>query len=126
VRFLKFAVVTFLAVSLVACGGNQQDKQAEEMKKVSFATNYTVELQDGSKIFSPDSQTVTGNTGKITVKNTLDAPHGFKISELGIEEVIESNSSRTIPVDSVDPGEYTVDWQLHSAHKHGKLIVKAP
>lgn len=129
-RILKVALVAFVAVALVACGngGDQTADSGEEMTDVvPFEASFTVELnEDDAKIFAPAEKSVTGNGGTITVRNTLDAPHGFKISELGLEEVIEANSTRSFQVDNVEPGEYTIDCQLHSAHKESTLVVSAP
>jgi plastocyanin len=127
VKYLHFSLALILSVALVGCGsGEQGSESAKQMKDVPFETTYTIEIQDGSKVFTPESRTVKGNTGKITVKNTLDAPHGFKIADLGIEKVVDANATTTINVDTAEPGEYTIDCQLHSAHKHGKLTVKSP
>lgn len=125
-KIWHLSLTVFLAIALVGCGGADQGTESDQAEAVSFETSYVVEIQDGSKVFTPETRTVTGNTGTISVENTLDAPHGFKISELGIEEVVEANKSLTIDLDRVEPGEYTVDCQLHAAHKHGKLVVKAP
>ena len=129
-RMLKVAFVAFVAVALVACGGGA-DQSADSGEKmtdvVPFEASFTVELnEDDAKVFVPTEKTVNGNGGTITVRNTLDAPHGFKISKLGLEEVIEANSTRSFKVNNVEPGEYTIDCQLHSAHKESTLVVSAP
>lgn len=126
-KSLKLGIVFVITLSLVACGGGDGTNQDTQMTEdVPFETSYVVEIQDGDKVFDPETRTVKGNTGTIMIDNTLDAPHGFKISELNIEEEVEANSELTVDVGSVEPGEYTVDCQLHSAHKHGKLIVESP
>lgn len=129
-RILKVAFVAFVAVALVACGNgaDQSAGSGEEMTDVvPFEASFTVELnEDDAKIFTPSEESVTGNGGTITVRNTLDAPHGFKVSKLGIEEVVDANSTRSFKVSNVEPGEYTIDCQLHSAHKESTLVVSAP
>jgi plastocyanin len=125
-KYLKLSFVLVVAVMLVGCGGGEQSAQQSDMNKVPFETSYTVEMRDGSKVFSPESRSVTGNTGSITIENTLDAPHGVRISGLGIEAVVNAGSSKTFNIASVEPGEYTVDCQLHSAHVESKLVVNAP
>lgn len=128
-KVLKVAFVAFVAVALVACGNgaDQSADSGEDMTEVvPFEATFTVELDGDAKVFAPTERSVTGNAGTITIENTLDAPHGFTISELGLEEVVDANSTQSFEVDNVEPGEYTVDCQLHSAHQESTLVVSAP
>lgn len=111
---------------VVACGGDNKyiDQTSDSDKPMDFRTSFVVELEEGDKVFSPRVRRVEGSRGEITLKNELDAPHGFRVPQLGITRIVNANSSLSLTLQNLESGEYTIDCQLHSAHRHGKLILE--
>ena len=89
-------------------------------------TKFTVMtvVLDGTKIWLPSSLMVhQGEDVELTLINKLDDPHGLKIAEVGIEEVVQPQAQMTVRFTAVQPGAYRYICHLHPPHIGGQLLV---
>jgi nitrosocyanin len=108
--------VVLLLVLLLGAG----DAAAAEPKKFTLIT---VAL-DGTKIWLPSSLVVhQGEEVELTLINKLDDPHGFKIEEFGIAEVVQPKAQTTVTFTASQPGVYSYICHLHPPHIGGQILV---
>jgi plastocyanin len=93
---------------------------AAEPKKFTFINV----VLDGTKIWLPSSVMVQeGDEVELTLINKLDDPHGFKIADWGIEEVIQPTAQMTIKFTASQPGVHSYLCHLHPPHLGGQILV---
>ena len=81
-------------------------------------------LLDGTKIWLPSSLIVhQGEEVELTLINKLEDPHGFKIDEVGIEEVVQPKAQLTVRFTASQPGVHRYLCHLHPPHIGGQLLV---
>ena len=79
---------------------------------------------DGTKIWLPSSLMVRqGEEVELTLINKLDEPHGFKIEDLGIEEVVQPKAQMTVTFTAAQPGAYRYICHIHPPHLGGQILV---
>ena len=79
---------------------------------------------DGTKIWLPSSLMVRqGEEVELTLINKLDEPHGFKIEDLGIEEVVQPKAQMTVTFTAAQPGAYRYICHIHPPHLGGQMLV---
>ena len=82
---------------------------------------------DGTKIWLPSSLMVhQGDEVELTLINKLEDPHGFKIEEVGIEEVVQPQAQLTVRFTASQPGVHRYLCHLHPPHIGGQLLVLSP
>ena len=114
-RQLSWLVVLLLGLMLGA-----GDAAAAEPKKFTLIN---VAL-DGTKIWLPSSLIVhQGEEVELTLINKLEDPHGFKIAEFGIEEVVQPKAQTTVTFTASQPGVYSYICHLHPPHIGGQILV---
>lgn len=86
-----------------------------------------VNVQIGqTKIWLPSSITVyEGDEVELTLDNTLNVPHGFKLAAYNIEVVVPPQQKRTVRFTANKSGAYPFVCQLHAAHVGGQVVVLA-
>jgi nitrosocyanin len=93
---------------------------AAEVKKFTLIN---VLLND-TKVWLPSSLIVqAGDEVELTLVNKLDDPHGFKMAEFGIEEVVQGKSQSTVKFTAAKAGVYPFVCQMHPPHIGGQLLV---
>ena len=81
-------------------------------------------LLDGAKIWLPSTLIVQqGDEVELTLINKLDEPHGFKIEDLGIEEVVQPKAQTTVKFTAAKPGTHGYICQMHPPHIGGQMLV---
>jgi len=81
-------------------------------------------LLDGSKIWLPSTLVVQqGDDVELTLINKLDEPHGFKIEDFGIEEVVQPKAQTTVKFTAARPGAHDYICQMHPPHVGGQMLV---
>ena len=81
-------------------------------------------LLDGTKIWLPSSLIVhQGEEVELTLINKLEDPHGFKIEDVGIEEVVQPKAQMTVTFTASQPGVHRYLCHLHPPHIGGQLLV---
>ena len=109
-------LVVCLTVVLLGAG----DAAAAEPKKFTVMNV----VLDGTKIWLPSSLIVQqGDEVELTLINKLEDPHGFKIAEVGIEEVVQPKAQMTVRFTASQPGVYSYICHLHPPHIGGQIFV---
>jgi len=79
---------------------------------------------DGTKIWLPSSLMVQqGDEVELTLINKLDEPHGFKIEDFEIEEVVQPKSPDDRQVHRLPARAHSYICQLHPPHLGGSILV---
>jgi nitrosocyanin len=79
---------------------------------------------DGTKIWLPSSLMVhQGDEVELTLLNKLDDPHGFKIEDVGIEEVVQPKAQTTVKFTASQPGAHSYICHIHPPHIGGQILV---
>ena len=114
-RPLSWLVVLLLVLMLGA-----GDAAAAEPKQFTLITV----VLDGTKIWLPSSLMVhQGDDVELTLINKLDEPHGFKIAEVGIEEVVQPKAQTTVKFTASQTGVHSYICHLHPPHVGGQMLV---
>ena len=105
-----------LAVLILASG----QVAAAEVKKFTLINV----LLDGTKIWLPSTLIVQqGDDVELTLLNKLDEPHGFKIEDFGIEEVVQPKAQTTVKFTAAKPGVHGFVCHIHPPHIGGQILV---
>ena len=79
---------------------------------------------DGTKIWLPSSLMVhQWDEVELTLINKLDEPHGFKIEDFGIEQVVQPKAQMTVKFTASQTGAHSYICQLHPPHLGGNILV---
>ena len=109
-------LVVLLTVLLLGAG----DAAAAEPTKFTLINV----VLDGTKIWLPSSLMVRqGEEVELTLINKLDEPHGFKIEDLGIEEVVPPKAQMTVKFTAAQPGAHRYLCHIHPPHLGGQMLV---
>ncbi len=109
-------LVVLLAVLMLSAGY----AAATEPKKFTLINV----ILDGTKIWLPSSLMVQqGDEVELTLINKLDEPHGFKIEDFGIEEVVQPKAQMTVKFTASKAGAHSYICQLHPPHLGGNILV---
>ena len=89
-------------------------------------TKFTVMnvVLEGTKIWLPSS--LIGHQGdevELTRIKKWEDPHGFKIAEVGMEEVVQPKAPMTVRFTASQPGVYSYLCHLHPPHIGGQIFV---
>lgn len=115
VHVIGIAVVALLLALVVHPGSAQAADQKFTLINVIF---------DDTKIWLPSSLIVyEGDTIELTLINTLDVPHGFRIDTFGIEAVINAKSKSTVKFTAKGTGLHSYVCHLHPPHIGGQILV---
>jgi hypothetical protein len=82
-------------------------------------------LIGGKNVFIPSTVVVTAGTGRtLTIYNTTDTPHGFRIPSLGVEAVLTNGEETVVTLPPLVGGRiYNMMCHLHPPHRHATLMV---
>jgi plastocyanin len=109
-------LVVLLLVLMLGAG----DAAAAEPKKFTLMNV----VLDGTKIWLPSSLMVhQGDEVELTLINKLEDPHGFKIAEVGIEEVVQPKAQTTVTFTASQPGAHSYICHIHPPHIGGQILV---
>jgi len=79
---------------------------------------------DGTKIWLPSNLIVQqGDEVELTLINKLDEPHGFKIEDFGIEEVVQPKAQTTVKFTAAKSGVHGFVCHIHPPHIGGQILV---
>ena len=114
-RYLIWLIV-LLTVRMLGVG----DAAAAEPKKFTVINV----VLDGTKIWLPSTLIVQqGDDVELTLINKLDDPHGFKIAEFGIEEVVQPKAQMTVKFTAAQTGAHSYICHIHPPHLGGQMLV---
>jgi hypothetical protein len=105
------------AINADAAGGGFVDERAT-VQMVST-------LLGGKNVFIPSTVVLTEGSGRtLTIYNTTDTPHGFRIPSLGVEAVLMNGEETVVELPPLEGGHiYDMVCHLHPPHRHATLIV---
>jgi len=90
------------------------------------ATTQMVTTKIGGKnVYIPSTVVVTaGKSHTLSIYNTTDGPHGFKIEGLGVEVVLNPGEETHVVLNDLKGGNvYQIGCQLHPPHRTATLVV---
>jgi hypothetical protein len=124
--------VLALAAALAVAGGGCASMHAGEHAHHHFQDDRgdTVQVVNtnvgGKNLFIPSTiVVVAGVTKTLSIFNTHDTPHGFKVPGLGIETVLDAGKETTVQLPaSLEGGRvWAVNCHLHPPHRHATIVV---
>ncbi len=125
VRFGMFGL--FVSALLGGCmeSGNIDGSTPTTFTSDSKTIQMVSVLVGGKNVFIPSTIVVTsGAAYTLSVFNTTDTPHGFRISGLGIEAVLPSREEFRIELPALEGGHvYQIHCHLHPPHRTAELVV---
>jgi heme/copper-type cytochrome/quinol oxidase subunit 2 len=79
----------------------------------------------GKNVFIPSTIVVTsGHPVDLSIFNTTDIPHGFRIPALGVEAVLPPQEEHVVSLPALEPNQVLkIVCQLHTAHRTATLVV---
>ena len=81
-------------------------------------------LLEGTKIWLPSTLVVQqGDEVELTLINKLDEPHGFKIEDFGIEEVVQPKAQTTVKFTASKAAAHSYICHIHPPHVGGQILV---
>ena len=98
-----------------------EEGYADERGTIQVVTT----LLGGKNVFVPATVVVTEGTGRsLTIYNTTDIAHGFRIPTLGVETVLAPGAETVVVLPPLEGGRiYQMDCHLHPPHRHATLMV---
>ena len=116
-----------VAVALPAFADHHEDGAAAHAKAAhehGDAIEVVSTNVQGKNVFIPSTIVVeAGKPSALSLFNTTDTPHGFKIEAAGIEDVLMPGVEQRIELRALEPGIYKITCQLHPPHRGGRLVV---
>lgn len=96
-----------------------EQQEAKEPPIQMITTNV-----QGKNVYIPGTIVmVAGQPRTIQIFNTTDTPHGFSITEAGVQEVLPPGEEHVVEVKALPAGVYRMFCHLHPAHRGGQLLV---
>lgn len=79
----------------------------------------------GKNVFIPSTVVLTEGSGRtLTIYNTTDTPHGFRIPSLGVEAILANGEETVVKLPPLEGGHiYNILCHLHPPHRHATLMV---
>ena len=79
----------------------------------------------GKNVYIPGTIVVVANTPHtLSIFNTTEVPHGFRIDGLDLETVLPAQQEHELALPALDGGRvYQIHCQLHPAHRTATLVV---
>lgn len=128
-RCRAFAAAVAVALALAATGcagvGGHRDHHAFADDRGDTVQIVNTNL-GGKNVFIPSTiVVVAGTTKTLSIFNTHDTPHGFRVPGLGIETVLEPGKETTIQLPAkLEPHKvWAVNCHLHPPHRHATIVV---
>lgn len=115
-----------LLLALAGCAGSPGPPVgfASDVSTIQVVTTQV----GGKNVFIPSTIVVTGGTPhRLSIFNTTDTPHGFRIPALGIETVVMHQQETELELPALEGGNvYGINCHLHPAHRTATLVVLPP
>jgi heme/copper-type cytochrome/quinol oxidase subunit 2 len=91
----------------------------------SSATQMVTTLVGDKNVFIPATIVVaSGAPHTLSIYNTTDAPHGFRIPGLGIETLLMPKEENRVELPAMEGGRiFRIDCHLHMPHRGATLVV---
>jgi hypothetical protein len=106
----------------VGCG--ERDGVATFASEVSITQIISTNI-GGKNVYIPSTLVLTsGSPQKLSIYNTTDTPHGFRIDSLDFEMVLPAQEELIFTLPPLEAGSVLhIHCQLHPAHRTATLVV---
>ena len=125
-RRIRFGVLAWVFASGCTLSGNiDVDMPVGEFRSDHYTIQVVSTLIGGKNVFVPSTIVVTsGAAYTLSIFNTTDTPHGFRIRGLGIEAILPSREEHRIELPPLEGGNiYSINCHLHPPHRTAELVV---
>jgi hypothetical protein len=120
---LRSAVCATILLIAAGCdtGGNPATGWVSDQSVIQVVTTNV----QGKNVFIPSTiAVVAGRPHTLSIFNTTDTPHGFRIAGLGIEAILPAQEEFAVELPALEGGHvYQIGCQLHPPHRTASLIV---
>ncbi len=125
VRFVVFGLLASALTAGCSLSGNIDVKTPMSFTSDSKTIQVVSALVGGKNVFIPSTIVVTsGATRTLSLFNTTDTPHGFRIAALGIEAILPSKQEYRVELPALEGGRvYQINCHLHPPHRTAVLVV---
>jgi len=116
-------VVAVAAAALCAGAGlaSAQDPHAAHASDVIDVLSANVQ---GKNVYIPSTiAVVEDKPHTLSVFNSTDTPHGFKIEAAKVEAILQPGVETVVALPALKSGIYRITCQLHPPHRNGQLVV---
>ena len=115
-RLLTALALACASLPAFAEGGFVSDQSVVQM----VSTNV-----QGKNVYIPGTITVVaGKPHTLSIFNTTEVPHGFRIGGLDLETVLPAQEEHELALPALEGGRiYHIHCQLHPAHRTATLVV---
>jgi heme/copper-type cytochrome/quinol oxidase subunit 2 len=116
-------VVATAGAALIAGTGlaGAQDPHAAHASGVIQVLSANVQ---GKNVFIPATiAVVEDEPHTLSVFNSTDTPHGFKIEAAKVETILQPGVETVVELPAMKSGIYPVTCHLHPPHRGGQLVV---
>ncbi len=111
-----------LALALAAAASHHEAPEGGAQGRVIQVITAVV---GGKNVFIPSTIVVApGVANTLSIYNTVDVPHGFRIPALGIEAILPPQEEFAVELPALEGGKiYEINCQLHPPHRTATLVV---
>jgi heme/copper-type cytochrome/quinol oxidase subunit 2 len=115
------ALVLLLGIAGFATAGQAGSGYTSDQSVIQVVSTNV----QGKNVYIPSTIiVVAGKPHTLSLFNTTDVPHGFRISGLEIETVLPSKEEHELALPALEGGKiYEIHCQLHAAHRTATLVV---
>jgi len=121
---VRFGLCAAAALALALAAGASHHEAAEHELKGRVIQVVTT-VVGGKNVFIPSTIVVApGVANTLSIFNTVDNPHGFRIPALGIEVVLLPQQEFALELPPLEGGKiYEINCHLHPPHRTATLVV---
>jgi len=116
----------FVVFAVAATGAHHEESEGASHAGADPSLIEVVSTNvQGKNVFIPSTIVVAeGKPHTLTIFNTTDTPHGFKVDGLGIEFILNPGVETRVELPALEEGKiYRVHCQLHPPHRSAQLVV---
>ncbi|MEM7410608.1 MAG: cupredoxin domain-containing protein [Myxococcota bacterium] len=123
IRSLGLVLVALASLGLACAHGGHRGKHGftSEVSKIQVVST----LVGGKNVFIPSTIVVTsGQPVTLSIYNTTEIPHGFRIPALDIAHVLPAQEEYEIELPAMERYQVLgIQCHLHTAHRTATLVV---
>ncbi len=111
-----------LALALAAAASHHEAPEGGPKGRVIQVVTTVV---GGKNVFIPSTIVVApGVPNTLSIFNTADKPHGFRIPALGIQAILPPQEEFAVELPALDGGKiFEINCHLHPPHRTATLVV---
>jgi hypothetical protein len=121
---VAFWAAAALALALAGAAGAMHHEKSESEAKGRVIQVVTT-VVGGKNVFIPSTIVVApGVPNTLSIFNTVDKPHGFRIPALGIEAILPPQEEFAVELPALEAGKiFDIVCHLHPPHRTATLAV---